>query len=196
MASTTPPAKRIKTEPGQNKSTAKFKVGDKVYKAGLPETSKKTLFEITDTVVMPIGRQYYIKNDEFMGEGATMLVRESQLFTVKHTIGTKIREEVRGSHRTTHADATIVNWNFVDGEVVYDLQFNGSITREDKAATTLQIGWLDGVKVNAMSTNFRRYDYNDLLYPGTVREHDHIVSRFEVGLVKATADQLGTVVRG
>lgn len=189
MASRSPPAKRIKTEVKTEVNNqdlpppSKFSPGDKVYKGGLPQVVKTTLFEIEDAHYSEVkGWAYTVKNRGFLGDGCTMCVPENQLFTVKHKVGQQFKEEVLGSHATTEATSEIRDWNFVDGKVVYDLAFTGSIHRLDKVQDALKIGKLGQVVISYSSSSVQNPN----------RKTTYVTTTFYVKVAKATEDQLGT----
>ncbi|KPI39132.1 uncharacterized protein AB675_4724 [Cyphellophora attinorum] len=142
-----PPSKRIKTEvkddpdPSSEMTLSdkcaeddirKFDIGTKVYKSNLPSPVKTTRFEVTNARLDDGGQWLYtIKNKDFMGEGSTMTVPESQIFTVEHPLKTTFKFPVHGTAKVTHAVGAITDWNFVHGQVVYDLTFDKKIARHD-----------------------------------------------------------------
>ncbi|KPI39091.1 uncharacterized protein AB675_4730 [Cyphellophora attinorum] len=187
MASATPPAKRVKTEFAE--IPANFSVGDKVYVSGLPDATRKTLFEVHEVIGGGSEWRYPIKNNAVMFEGATMFVKESHLFTIEHEIGTKFIEDIVGSHGKTIAYTCIDDWHFVGGRVVYDLSLTRDVERRDKPTEVLKVGRLGEVEVLGKITSkiYRDRASRRVLYFGT---------EFCDVTVKATADQLGPVYRG
>jgi hypothetical protein len=187
-SSDSPPSKRIKTEIKQEpvpEPKPKFRSGDRVYKSNLTGSGKTTLFNITMVYPYADSFTYILENEHFLGEGSTIRTRESQIYTVEHQVNTVFEFPVEGTAGATFAKGTIKDWNFVDGQVVYDLAFDKELVRRDLPESILNVGSLGEVKARSSSILCEKNSKSSGRPPTVV------VTKFDVGTIQTTADKLG-----